>query len=476
MPSLSDAAPSGPSSCAPTPTEPEHPTRPAPPAPWGAAPSAPAGTVPARIVGDLRDRITSGALAPGDALPSTRVLARQLHVSRGSVVAAYEQLVGEGFLVATRGGTRVDPSLPVPDGAAPAPRPARPRSAGLGDLRPGAPDSSSLTSALWRSCWRAAAADPVAHPGAGSWRLRTLLAEHVRRTRQVAVDPEQVIITSGARDGLRLVLEALGDPGTLAVEDPGYPSLRALPTALGWQVRPVGVDRAGMSAVDAGTGPGAGARVMLVTPNHQFPWGSQMPASRRYELLDLARRTGALVVEDDFDAELRHTPPPLLALDTEERVVMLGSLSKTLSPALGLGYLVVPPRLVPGVEALSVPVSGIVQEAMTRFLEADGLRRHTARMRREYRRRAAIFSEVFPEGIAMEGGLHAIVPLPDGADEAAAVARCHAAGLAVEGLSAYWSAHGPRGGRGVVLGLGARSAGRLRELLARLASVLASSS
>lgn len=455
-------------------------------------------TVPGRIVAELRDRITSGSLEPGDALPSSRVLARQLGVSRGSVVAAYEQLTGEGFLVADRSGTRVHPLLPVPDGAAAPSRPPRAERSAPSELRPGAPDSSSLTSALWRSSWRAAAADPVAHPGAGSWRLRSLLAEHVRRTRSVVVDPSQVIITSGARDGLRLVLGALAAerprgeagagaerpgaegmvsegaeqpsaPGTVVVEDPGYPSLRALPRALGWTVRPVDTDRDGMTTLGHGDG---GTRVLLVTPNHQFPWGSQMPAARRFELLELARRTGALVVEDDFDAELRHTPPPLLALDTDQRVVMLGSLSKTLSPALGLGYLIVPPRLVEPVSALCVPVSGIVQEAMARFLEADGLRRHTARMRREYRRRAAVFSEVFPDGVPMEGGLHAIVPLPEDADEAGVVARCREAGLGVEGLSGYWSTHDAEGRRGIVLGLGARSAERLRELLERLAAVL----
>ena len=420
--------------------------------------------LPAQIVEDVRGRITDSRLAPGDPLPSTRVLARQLGISRGSVVSAYEQLVGEGLLITSPGGTRVDPSLRVPGGPAaapaPGPRPAPPR----GDLKPGEPATGLLTGALWRSAWRAAAAHPIAHPPAGSEELRALIAEHADELRSVRVEAHDIVITAGARDGLRLVLAARGRRGTLAVEDPGYPSLRHVPRAMGWRLQPVDT-RA------AGTGPRATpdrhADAILVTPNHQFPTGAQMPAARRFALLEAARRADALIVEDDYDSALRQTHPPLLALDAEGRVAMLGSFSTTLTPALALGYLIVPPLLRERVADLCLPTSGLVQDAVAAYMEADGLRRHTARVRREYRRRRTAFVEIFPEGVPMESGLRAVVPLRAGVDEDGVVARCRAQGLAVEGMSGYWSARGPRA-PGIVLGLGTGPLDRLRERLAVL--------
>ena len=424
-------------------------------------------SIPTQIVEDLRSRITDSRLAPGDPLPSTRILARELGVSRGSVVSAYEQLAGEGFLVAGPGGTRVDPSLQVP--APPSVR-RRPSPGGIpvqGDLRPGAPAAGPLTTASWRSAWRMAAAHPTAHPSTGSERLRTLIAEHVRLTRSIRVDLHDVVVTSGARDGLRLVLAAQDRTGRLAVEDPGYPSLRHVPRVMGWTLQPVGTDAAGMSASTSGET----ADILLVTPNHQFPTGTQMPAARRFALLEAARRTGALLIEDDYDSELRSTHPPLRALDTEGRVAMLGSFAKTLTPALSLGYLIVPPSLRERVTGLCLPVSGVVQDAMAHYMEAGGLRRHTARMRREYRSRREAFVRLFPEGVPMEGGLHAIVPLRAGSDEQSVVARCRARGLAVEGMAGYWSARRPHAS-GIVLGLGTGSLERLRERLAVLRSTV----
>ena len=192
-----------------------------------------------------------------------------------------------------------------------------------------------------------------------------------------------------------------------------------------------------------------------------------MPAARRFALLEAARRADALIVEDDYDSALRQTHPPLLALDAEGRVAMLGSFSTTLTPALALGYLIVPPLLRERVADLCLPTSGLVQDAVAAYMEADGLRRHTARVRREYRRRRTAFVEIFPEGVPMESGLRAVVPLRAGVDEDGIVARCRAQGLAVEGMSGYWSARGPRA-PGIVLGLGTGPLDRLRERLAVL--------
>ncbi len=432
--------------------------------------------IPQQVVVDIRDRIARGGLAPGDPLPATRVLARDLGISRGSVVAAYDQLVAEGFLIATHGGTRVNPKLPGPQPRRRAVARAATKTSPPTELKPGAPVTGVLTTGLWRSAWRAAAADPRPHPASGSAELRELLATHIRRTRQVDVDPAHILVTAGARDGLRLALSAIGgcegdlSAGALAIEEPGYPSLIGIARALGWRTVPV--DTTAFRDVQGSPELPTGTQAVLVTPNHQFPWGERMPAGQRLSLLAAARRAGAMIIEDDYDAELRSAPAPLLSLDPRERVVMLGSFAKTLSPAVGLGYLVAPEDVTTRMRPLCVPVSGIVQDAMTRFLSQDGLRRHVAQARRIERKRRELFTEVFPEGVPMEGGLHAVVLLAPQADEADAVAACHRAGLGVAAISTYWASPGAPVGPGVVLGLGARTPAYLQELLLRLRKVL----
>ena len=250
------------------------------------------------------------------------------------------------------------------------------------------------------------------------------------------------------------------------MEDPGYPSLRHVPRVMGWTLQPVGTDAAGMSASTSGET----ADILLVTPNHQFPTGTQMPAARRFALLEAARRTGALLIEDDYDSELRSTHPPLRALDTEGRVAMLGSFAKTLTPALSLGYLIVPPSLRERVAGLCLPVSGVVQDAMAHYMEAGGLRRHTARMRREYRSRREAFVRLFPEGVPWRADSTPLCPC---ARQRRAVSRrpLPRTRLGVEGMAGYWSARRPHTS-GIVLGLGTGSLERLRERLAVLRSTV----
>lgn len=417
-------------------------------------------SLPARIVADVRARLDDGTLSPGDRVESTRTLARQLGVSRGSVVTAYEQLVGEGFLTADRGGTRVNPDLPARRVRTAAPRPQPLREASL--LSPGVPDTTELATHTWRAAWRMAAAEPTAHPAPGSARLRRQIADHVRLTRSVTVTADNVVVTAGARDGLRTIMGVTEGP--VGVDDPGFPTLHAIPRALGREVVPVTADAQGMS-IDALAA--ADPSVVLVMPNHLYPTGAQMTAGRRIELIDWARGSGALIVEDDYDSELRPAHAALAGLD--EHAVLLGSFAKTLTPALGLGYLIVPDHLVEAAGAATAPVSGVVQDAMANFMAEDGLRRHTAKMRRIYRRRRRIVSEILPGAVAMDGGLHAVIEVADRGVEERVVKRCRQAGFGVAGLADYWTT-ADRGG--VVLGVGGLDDDRLRTALQRLAALV----
>lgn len=418
-------------------------------------------SIPGDIAAELRQRITEGTLRPGDLLESSRVAAAQRGVSRGSVVSAYEQLIGEGYLLATHGGTRVHPRLSVSPVPASSKETTAAPTSELLVLRPGVPDSLGLTSTVWRSAWRRAAAEPSAYPAPGSPRLREQIAAHLRATRSVDVDPSALFITAGARDGLQQLLRVL--PGRVAVEDPGFPMLHAVPRAMGREVVETRSDERGIRIDDLDAKSPA---VVLVMPNHQYPTGRMMSAARRFELVEWAKSTGAIIVEDDYDSELRRSHPALVALDPGGQVAMLGSFAKTLSPAIGLGYLIVPEKVRAQVAQLATPVSGIVQDAMSDFLAEDGLRRHTARMRRDYERRRKLFAQVFPEGMTMDGGLHAVIEVPD---ETAAVARARAAGFGVDGLGSYWSSATRSG---VVVGLGTHTDDRLRCLLGQLRDVL----
>ncbi|MEV8164715.1 PLP-dependent aminotransferase family protein [Rothia kristinae] len=510
------------------------------------------GPLPTQLAEQIRDLVAVGTLRPGDALPSTRALAARLDISRGSVTTAYDQLTGEGFFIADRGGTRITPELPAlpprPRGTTPdTPRRSVPAASGVAaaagpgtavaadpgenaaggpgvhaetgpaaeattapearteapvpalryDLRPGTPDVSALTTTAWRAAWRTAAAQPsLGHPPQGSAALRRELAEHLRTGRSVPADPEDLLVTGGARDGLRLLLtvlaQRLGRALTVAVEDPGYPSLHRVPAALGHRVVPVPLDAQGLDPAHLETGP-ARPDVVLVTPSHQYPLGASMPAARRAELLAWAVEHEALLVEDDYDSELRYVGDPLPALaamDTArygagDRVATLGSFAKTLTPGLGLGFLLMPPqlrrRLLAHKRDAGAPVSGIVQDAMTGFLAEGGLRRHTARMRREYRRRRDLLARVLapdrlPPGVRvlpMDGGLHTVVELPDRQGTAGERRLVDAAArqeVGVAGLTGYWSRPGARAG--LVVGFGGLSEPRLEEALRRLRAAL----
>lgn len=443
--------------------------------------------LPEQLAEQLRGLIGAAVLAPGDALPSTRALATHLGVSRGTVVVAYDQLLAEGWVSAAAGrSTVVNPHLRRlhPQPAAQAPRPmGRPAATPALDLLPGRPWPDEVVGPAWKAAWRAAASAPVgvAVPDLGLPELRRAWSEHLRRMRSVVRGPDQIAVTAGGRDGLALLLlaAARSRPLRVGVEEPGYPSLRRVPGRFGAGIVPLPVDERGLRVDDLPTGTDA-PDLLLVTPSHQYPLGGSLPVDRRQALLEWARRNSVLVVEDDYDSELRYTSAPLPALaaldDPDDGcVVLLGTLSKMLTPDLAVGFLALPSRLVPDVEAirrdLGQPVGLVAQRALAAYLDAGALRLHTQRMRNRYRRRraqvvAALAGLPGTRFHPMDGGLHAVIETERAEDEV--VAALAAAGVRVSPLSQYWSGGGTH--PGIVFGFGAVSDADLARALRVIAS------
>ncbi|HMR49987.1 MAG TPA: PLP-dependent aminotransferase family protein [Arachnia sp.] len=445
------------------------------------------GSLPARLAAEFRRLIADAVLSPGDAVPSTRALAAHLGVSRGSVVSAYDQLLAEGYLSAAVGrSTVVNPQLRGVHPSPPRPSPVVPAEASPGlDLRPGLPWAADVVGPAWKAAWRQASVAPVdvAVPTLGLPGLRGAWADHLRRMRAVVRSPAQIAVTGGGREGFALLLLALadGEPSRLrvGVEEPGYPSLRRVPARFGATVVPVPVDRQGLRVTDLPSGEEA-PDLLIVTPSHQYPLGGSMPIERRQALLEWARRHEVVIVEDDYDSELRYTSEPLPALaalddPADGRVVLLGTLSKTLTPALATGFLALPGWLVPTVmrarHDLGQPVGLVAQRAVANYLDSGALRLHTQRMRNRYRRRRAQVVEalsgvpglrVYP----MDGGLHAVVETARA--EAEVVADLASSGVRVSPLSRYWSG---AGSSGIVFGFGAVGEADLARGLRLIAAV-----
>ncbi|MFF2371975.1 PLP-dependent aminotransferase family protein [Agromyces sp. NPDC058110] len=486
-----------------------------------------------QIVEAMRDAILSGALRPGDRIPSTRVLAAELGTARSSVVSAYEQLAGEGYvelrqgaptLVAQLGGRpgsrsqtadaarrRPPPTSAAPIGRAPdTTATGTERTAGvIGaehaprlDLRPGRPSVGRLDERAWRSAWRHAAASRVPvddPPRFGEPALRAAIAEHVRHARGFACDPDDIVVTAGTSEATGLIGTALGDRfgrrPLIAVEDPGYPNARRTLARAGADLVPIPVGEHGLR-LDLLRGLDRPADAILVTPSHQYPLGGRLPVAARLELLEHARRTGAVVLEDDYDSEFRHVGPPMPTLASldgpatgsaeagepreNRRVVLIGSFSKIVTPWLRLGYAVLPHddalrAAIGGVrEESPSPVAGVVQLAVAHLLTTGTIRRHIAATRRDYahRRRlvlAALGDLPGTRLVGLDGGLHAVLRLPDHDGVDAVVRQLDAAGIAVARLDEY-SASAGDGEPGIVLGYAGVGDRELADALALIRS------
>ncbi|GAA2507389.1 hypothetical protein GCM10010276_60540 [Streptomyces longisporus] len=324
-----------------------------------------AGGRRAALIGALREAVREGRLAPGTRLPPYRSLAADLGVARNTVADAYAELVAEGWLSARQGsGTRVaDRAEPLRQTER-TPRKAPPRARGpRHDLRQGTPDASAFPRAAWLASYRRAlrqAPNEVFGPGdpAGRIELREALTEYLARARGVRTEPDRIVICSGFAHGLRLLFGGRDRvlAGPLAVEAYGLPFHGELLAAAGVRTVPLPLDEQG-ARVDRL----ARERAVLLTPAHQFPTGGPLHAERRAAVVDWARARGAVVVEDDYDGEFRYDRRPVGAVQglDPERVILLGSVSKSLSPAVRLGWMVLPGRYVDGVLAAQGRAGGL---------------------------------------------------------------------------------------------------------------------
>ena len=407
-----------------------------------------AGNQSLQVHASLRAAILDGRLAPGTRLPSSRALAEQLGVGRNAVVIAYEHLHGDGLVETTQGAGTYVAMLP----------PAGPQSAGADALQIETPPRGPLAigrtygdpallqrlaGAIRRRLVMASQAQLGYGDPRGSLDLRSQLAAHLAASRGILCDPACVLVTSGTQHGLRLCIDALLQPGdTVWMEDPGYPTARRTLQRAGMRVVPVPVDAEGLDTA-AGRRAAPNAKAAYITPSHQFPTGVTMSMARRVALIDWARETSAWLLEDDYDSEFRYAGPPLTALaglGGNDRVIYLGTFSKTLFPALRLAYAVLPRAIVEVVlraRAAQDRLPQLFSADAVADLIADGtIAAHVRRMRRRYQtgRDALVAALEASSGgtlrvIVPTQGLHLVALLPDGLPKGAAPDVRKAAGI-----------------------------------------------
>jgi len=405
----------------------------------------------AQIEDEIREAIRSGRLIGGTLLPSTRALAADLGVTRGVVVAAYDQLLAEGYLAARPGSSTIVNATTARRHAADRRSPAR--SPVVVDFQPGRPDLDLFPRSAWlRATRRALAVMPSNDLGyidpRGLIQLREALADYLGRVRGVDADADQVVICNGFAHGLSLAVRALRDTGheVIAIENPGYDDARRELEWLGVRRRAIDVDEQGIVVDQLRR---SRCRAVVVTPAHHSPTGVVLSAARRSALAAWAHDADGYIIEDDYDAEYRYDRHPVGALQgvAPDRVIYSGTASKSLSPGVRLGWLVVPPPLlepiVTGRQLVDHATSSITQATFAEFLTNGDLDRHLRRTRRIYRqRRDALIAalarwvpEATPSGIA--AGLQLLATLPRHFDEAAVTDRARKAGVGVYPLSNY---------------------------------------
>jgi GntR family transcriptional regulator / MocR family aminotransferase len=427
------------------------------------------GRVRDSVMDAIREAIRSGRLAPGTRLPSSRALAADLGVARNTVARAYAELIAEGWLTSLHGSSTFVSERAagvLHSVAAPPNRQALRRLDH--DLRPGHPDLSSFPRTEWsRAVKRALYSAPFEAFGYadthGRPELRNALAQYLARARGVRARPCNIVVCSGTAEGVSLVAGALSDAGVaaVAVEEFGLASQWRSLTRAGLRCPPLAVDAdgadvkalEGMTEVDG----------VLLTPSHQFPLGVSLHSDRRAAVIDWARRTGAVIIEDDYDGEFRYDRSPVGALHggDPEHVIYMGTASKSLAPGLRLGWLVLPERLVEAVarqKGETEETSGFVDQlAMAEFIVSGAYDRHIRTMRAQYRRRreqlvgAVARSSPKTAVAGMPAGLHVMLEL-EGGDETALARQPAWRRLGVEGMDLYRHPEAGNERDGIVVG------------------------
>jgi GntR family transcriptional regulator / MocR family aminotransferase len=408
-----------------------------------------------QLIERLQQAILTGRLPAGASLPASRLLAAELGVSRNTVVIAYDHLLAQGYVLADRRGTRVSPLSSHTSGAgvhqdaaatevAYAARLApftaiAPHSSTTAVLTPGTPALDRFPLAAWRrSLERAmerALPDLLGYGApAGEPALREAIATHLRMARGVRCDGSQVVITEGAQEALNLCVSLLANPGDVAwVEDPGYRGAKAAFNLGDLKTVPMRVDQEGM-AVPPEAWRDSPPKLIYTSPAHQYPTGAVLSVARRLELIAQARRAGAWLIEDDYDGEFRHTGEPIASMQglvPDAPVLYVGSFSKTMFPALRIGFVVLPRSMVAQTQiALQELLRGghrLEQAALANFIEAGEFGRHLGRMRRLYRERQQALREAlaahFEPAQILGGncGMHLTLRLPPGIPDRAVV-------------------------------------------------------
>lgn len=414
----------------------------------------------------IKDAIVQGTLVANSRLPSVRGLASDLGVARATVENAYAALTAEGFLQSRgQAGTYVSAQLlKVPErcelSAIPilsTPVPSAFQSHPAGPTQPfqlGLPALDAFPRAVWQRIvarqLRSTTMSALAHPPPnGLLVLREAIVHYLHLSRGIVCRPEQVFICAGYQAVLELVINALLQPGEAVwLEDPGYPVTGPLFSAAGMQIVPVPVDEEGMN-VNTGMIARPDARMAVLTPTHQSPLGVTLSLTRRMTLLDWASRQSAWIIEDDYDSECRYYGkplPPLKSLDRQGRVLYAGTFSKTLFPALRMGYLVVPAEQVAAFERSSqlrgCGCPPLLQAGVADFINGGHFYRHLKRMRLLYRQRRAWLAQALTQRLAdyltmapQAGGIQMLVHLTAGLNDSEVAKKAWQQGLSIQALS-----------------------------------------
>lgn len=423
-----------------------------------------------QICAAIRSRAAAGELVEGTRLPPTRAFATELGVSRSTMVTAYEQLVAEGYLQSLPGsGYTVCPMGAVELTARPRPLDEHAAADEAMEPRPfqsGQPDMRLFPHAQWaKTVSRVCRTEPetmlVGGTLFGNPDLRKAVAHHVAEWRGIEASPRQIIITAGSSDALEICLRTLTEPGdTVGLEDPGYPPLRNFVSAMGLSPEMFGIDESGARV----PGRGQAAKMVVLTPSHQFPLGGAMSPSRRLAFIRWAEAGNSWIVEDDYDSEFRYAGRPIPAMagfDRLRRTIYVGSFSKIFSNSLRLGYVIVPDALVENFRAtlmrFGVRASYMPQQALAAFIDSGEFYRHLRRMRRVYGDRRKFLLDRLATDFNRYGSFHdhqagmqVAFHLSDDYPERAVVDGATEQGITTQGLSQFCSRN--RSFNGLMLG------------------------